>query len=183
MGIFRSKEDSLIFGLSFFLIAGSVLGSIFCNRMTYEMKTELQVMEQGFVTLSVLSKGEFRRLFGRVLQKRLWTLMLVCLITAAPAAEVLLMLTAGYLGFSIAAVICLTTMHAGVWGLAQAAVLMIPQCLAYIPLIYILLWWMPVKGKKITALSVAALMVLTALGAALESFVNPWLVEVLLGTR
>lgn len=176
MGIFRSKEDSLTFGLSLFLIAGSILGSIFCNRMTYEMKTELHMIEQNFLAASFLSPGEVRQLFGRVLQKRLWTLTLVFLITAAPVSEILLMIAAGYLGFSIAAVVCLMTMYAGVWGLAQAVLLMVPQCLIYIPLTYILLWWMPVKGKKITVLSIAALTVLTILGVALESFINPWFV-------
>ena len=37
MNIFKSKEDSLKFWLSLFLLAGSLAGTWFCNQMTEEM--------------------------------------------------------------------------------------------------------------------------------------------------
>ena len=49
MKYIRSKEDSLKLGLSLFLLAGSVAGTIFCNRMTAEMKQELMILSQSSV--------------------------------------------------------------------------------------------------------------------------------------
>lgn len=174
MRIFGSREGSLRFGLSFFLILGAVLGSVFCNSMDGAMKKELQVLEQSLVTAAMLSTVDFVRLFTRVVVKRTGALFLLFLVSATPAATLFIMLIVSYLGFSAAVIICTLTMDMGVLGILRYFLLVFPQCLIYVPVGYILLWWMPVKGKKLTVLSGAALMAATVMGAAVESFVNPW---------
>lgn len=179
MRIFRNKEDGLKFRLSFFLIAGSILGTLFCNMMTDEMKLGLTVMEKSSVTVAALSKMDFTGLLVRILPKRLWTLGLVLLVAATPMASVLMMLVAGYCGFSNAVMVCSLTMGTGVLGIVRYLVLGFPQCLFYIPAAYLLLWWMPANEKHLTVLSVLFLIGLTALGAVVESLVNPWVIAIM----
>lgn len=174
MRIFRNREDSLRFGLSFFLILGAVLGSIFCNGMDGAMKKELQVLEQSLVTTAMLSSVDFVRLFIRIAVKRTGALFFVFLLSATSAAAFFIMLIVCYLGFSAAVIICTLTMEAGILGVLRYFLLIFPQCLLYVPVGYVLLWWMPVKEKKLTVLSGAALMAVTIAGAAVESFINPW---------
>lgn len=178
--VFKNKEDSLRFGLSFFLIAGSVLGTIFCNWMTEDMKQELMIMRQSTdsVTKAMISELNFHDFFLRILVKRIWTLMIMILVTATPMASWLIMLAAGYFGFSNAVMISVWTMGMGFRGLLGYAVTIFPQCLCYIPIAYLMLWWIPVKEKRLTWLSVLALVGLTAIGAVLESFINPWLMTI-----
>lgn len=179
MRILKTREDSLKIGLSFFLILGSVLGSIVCNGMNTQMKTELHVVEQGMVSVATLVEADFPGLFLRILPKRLGTLMLVFLISATQAAPILLMAAAGYLGFCSAAMICPLTMGAGLLGLWKYLLLVFPQCLVYIPVAYVLVWWMPANRKRLTFLSATVLVAAVVLGAAAESLINPWFLQFL----
>ena len=174
MRLFRSREDSLRFGLSFFLILGAVLGSMFCNGMSEDMKKELQVLEQSMVTTATLSKIDATQLFMRVAVKRLTALLFAFLVSMTSVANVGTMLILTYLGFSAAVMVCALTMNAGLLGIWQYLLLVFPQCLLYVPAGYVILWWMPLKEKRLTVLSAIALVGLTALGALAESFVNPW---------
>lgn len=179
MRIFKTREDSLEFGLSFFLTLGAVLGTVFCNGMSGEMKQELLVTEQSMVMTSAFSETEFMELFLRILPKRLWTLMIIFLILSTTAAPFLLLLTVAYLGFSAAVMICPLTMEAGVLGIWKYLLLVFPQCLIYVPVGYLVLWWMPVKKKRLTVLSVIVLTMAVCLGAAIESLMNPWFLALL----
>ncbi|MBR5266709.1 MAG: hypothetical protein IKU20_00775, partial [Lachnospiraceae bacterium] len=62
MNIFKSKEDSLKFGLSLFLLAGSVAGTWFCNQMTEEMKAELLVLGYSTVSKNTLEQFDWQDL-------------------------------------------------------------------------------------------------------------------------
>lgn len=181
MRIFKNKEDSLRFGLSLFLIAGSILGTVFCNWMTEDMKQELMIVKQSTasVTRAMISELDFEGLFLKILPKRIWTLTMVVLAAATPMAPWLMLLIAGYFGFSNAVMVSIWTMEKGIGGLLGYIVMIFPQCLCYIPITYLMLWWMPVKEKSLTLLSVLVLAGLTTVGAVLESFVNPWFMTVL----
>lgn len=181
MQLFRNREDSLMVGLSFFLLLGAVCGSVFCNSMSDEMKTELQAVEQSMLTAAVLQKMDFGQLFFQVLGKRLKALAVVFLISSVSAAPYLLLGTMAYLGFSAAVIICLLTMDAGLLGLWRYLLLIFPQCLIYIPVGYVLLWWMPVKGKRLTMVPALVLTGAVILGAAVESLINPWVVAIFFG--
>lgn len=179
MRIWKNREDSLKFGLSFLLILGSVIGSLVCNGMSDEMKMELHVVEQNMVTAASLAKADFRELFLWILPKRLSTLMIVLLMSATPSAPILLMGAAGYLGFRVALIICPLTMDAGFRGLWQYVLLIFPQCLIYIPVIFALIWWMPINRKRLTLLSAILLFAVVTLGVAAESMLNPWFLQFL----
>ena len=179
MRIMKTREDGLKIGLSFFLIFGSVLGTIFCNGMSVQMKAELQTVEQGMISAAKLAETDFLGLLLRIMPKRLGTLMLVFLISATQAAPILLMAAAGYFGFCSAALICPLTMNAGIMGVWKYFLLVFPQCMIYIPVMYLLLWWMPVNRKRLTALSAIALVGAVVLGAAAESLINPWFLQFL----
>lgn len=174
MRIFRNREDSLRFGLSFFLILGAVLGSVFCNGMNEAMKRELQILEQNLVTTAALSKVDFGQLFIRIAVKRMGALLFLFLVSATPASTAFIMMIMGYLGFSAAVIVCTLTMEAGIFGVFRYLALVFPQCLLYVPAGYVILWWMPVRGKKLTLLSGMALIAVTIVGAGAETLINPW---------
>lgn len=180
MNDLKNKKDSLRIGLSFFLILGAVLGSVFCNMMSGTMKEELVIMESSMVSASVLKSVDFSGLFMRVLFERLSQLFLIFLFAMTPIAPILFLMVCAYLGFSSAVMVCALTMDAGILGLVHYLIVISPQCLFYVPVIYTLVWWLPQEEKKLGILPVSALTVMVALGAAAESLFNPWLAAFLL---
>ncbi len=181
MKILKNKEDSLKFGLSLFLIAGSILGTLFCNRMSDDMKRELIIMKQSTeaITQIAVSNLDFGALMLQIVPKRMWTLILLLLAEATPMAPVLLMVAVGYFGFSNAVMISALTMEYGVRGLLHYMALIFPQCLLYIPVAYLLIWWMPANGKHLTVFSIIVLAGMVIFGCVLECFLNPRVIMLL----
>ena len=87
MKYIRSKEDSLKLGLSLFLLAGSVAGTIFCNRMTAEMKQELMILSQSSVMQTMPEEINSLDLLVQTLPGRIWMLTIVMLAAATPIAH------------------------------------------------------------------------------------------------
>lgn len=175
MNFIRNRGDSLKIGLSFFLIMGACSGSIFCNAMSENMKQELQMIGEFAVTSTTLAMADFTSLFLNVIMARLWQLVVILLMVSSAIAPYLLMAAAWYFGCTVAVTICRLTMEFGLFGIWKFWLLHFPQCMIYIPLFYILLWWIPSKGKHLAAPSVCVLVLMTASGAVLESFLNPWI--------
>lgn len=174
MKLLKNREDSLEAGLSFCLILGAFCGSLFCNAMSGDMKQKLTASGQSIVTASMLLEVDLWELFARVLIKRLQVLMLAFLISFTPAAIPLFLILSGLFGFSVSVMVCTLTMESGLWAIWKYALFIFPQCLFYLPVLYLLVWWLPVKNKRLTTVSMTALTVIVFLGAAAESFVNPW---------
>ncbi len=174
MRIFRNREDSLKFGMSFFFIIGSILGTLFCNFMTDDMKLGLTAVEHEIITTSSLTSLDFTTLLVRVLSKRVWILLLFFLISMTTVSLPITMAGCGYFGFSTATLLCTLTMSYGAKGLIQYLAMMFPQYLMYVPAMYVLLWWMPAYERRLTLLSAALLVALVFFGSCLETLVNPW---------
>lgn len=175
MKVFRNREDSLRFGLSFFVILGAVIGSLFCNGMSAEMKKELCVTEQDLVSRTALAGMDFLELFFLILPSRLWQLAVLLLISLTSLAPLFLMVAAGYLGFSSSVMISSMTMSAGFFGLCHCFLLVFPQCLFYVPVLYILFWWMPMERRRLTVLAALLLVGMVFIGALMEAYINPWI--------
>lgn len=171
----KNREDSLEAGLSFFLILGAVGGSIFCNAMSGEMKQKLTASGQSMVTGAMLLEIDLRGLFARIAFKRLQVLMVGFLISFTPAAIPLFLASSCFFGFSASVMVCTLTMEAGLPALWNYVLLIFPQCLFYLPVMYLMVWWLPARGKRLTAASMAVFTAATLLGAAAEGVVNPWL--------
>ena len=170
----KNREDSLIFGLSFFMIACSVLGTVFCNAMNETMKSELYAMETEIVTLAAISGADMKELFLQIFLKRIRSLLLVLFISGVHFAPLIHMILTGVIGFCEAVKICSLTMNSGIWGLLKYICFWFPQGLIYIPVLYLIFWWMPVYERRWTWVSVSLLLLGIAAGAAVESMVNPW---------
>jgi len=174
MKVLASKEDSLKIWLSLFLLGGSVIGTLFCNKMTGEMKEELMILGQSSLTRTVLAEMDRSDLLLRVLPKRIWVLLLMVLASTTPMADWCMRLAAGYIGFSNSVLISVLTMESGVRGVLRYLLFVFPQCICYVAAGYFILWWMPVKKKRLTLLSFLFLFDLVCAGAFAESFLNPW---------
>lgn len=174
MRIWNDREDSLKFGLSFFLLFGAVAGSVFCNSMDTGMKMEVYVAEQDLINRASLAGTDFGDLLLRLLPQRLWQLMLAFIISVTSISRFLLIIAAGYLGFSVSVMVCSLTMSAGILGLWKYLLLIFPHGILYIPAIYIMLWWMPMKKKHLTFSSAILLTVIVIMGVLLEAYLNPW---------
>lgn len=177
---YKNREDRLRLQMSFFLLSGAVLGTLFLNLMDGQMQEELKNVETSLLSAAVLQKIDFKELFVRVLSKRIPQLLFACLVAMTPAAPVLFPLMGAGLGFSSAVMVCALTMDAGLWGIARYLILIFPQAFFYVPAIYLLLLWMPQKQASLKASSALALTVLVLLGAAAESCLNPWAVAAFL---
>ena len=179
MRIFKRREDSLRFGLSFFLILGAVLGAVFCNGMKEEMKLDLCVLGSQMISETTLSRIRASDLFLRIWPKRLWILAVLCVLVSTRFSVSFLFLISGYLGWSVSMFLCPLTMEYGIWSLWKFSLLMFPQCIIYGLLSYVLLWWIPSKGKRLTGMSVLLFGAGITLGAVLESLINPWFLQFL----
>ena len=174
MRIWNDREDSLKFWLSFFLLFGAAAGSFFCNSMDQEMKMEVYMAEQDLLNRASLTGADFGDLFLRLLPQRLWQLMLAFLISVTSISQILFIAAAGFLGFSVSVLICSLTMSSGILGLWKYLLLIFPHGILYLPAIYIILWWMPLKKKQLTLFSAFFLCGIVALGVFLEAYLNPW---------
>lgn len=182
MKFFQSmnREDSLYLRLSFFLLAGALIGTVFCNRMDGNMKAEFGSLESSLISASVLKDVDFGELFGIVAFRRGIYLLAALLIFMTALAPILMPLLAGYLGFSCAVMVCALTMDGGILGIVRYLLLIFPQCLFYVPVLYLLFIWMPLKQVTLKVSSALVLMGLVLAGAAAESLVNPWILAIFL---
>lgn len=171
-----------MFGLSFFMLLGAVCGSVFCNIMSMEMKKNLQLTMRSMLSDLIFREEGASALFGKILTNRMKELFFLFLISAVPVAGYFRLLFMGYWGFATAMFLCPLTMNAGIMGIVHAFLLVFPQYIFYIAAGYILFWWMPLKGKNLTAASVIFLTMLVFAGVILESILNPGLVRLCLGT-
>lgn len=180
MKYIQNQEDSCYLRLSFCLILGAVLGTLFCNGMDGQMKAELGTVEGSLLSAAALRRVDFRGLFFQVLGKRIPELLLVLLVEITPIAPALLMGIAGYLGFSTAVMVCALTMDAGLMGIVRYLVLISPQCLFYIPVLYLLFLWIPRQNRTLRPAMAALLFFAVLMGTFAESYINPWIVAVFL---
>lgn len=175
-----NREDSLHMRLSFFLLAGSLAGTVFCNWMDSSMKAELGSMENSLISAVLLREVDFGDLFLTVAFQRETQLAAALLVFMTAAAPALMPLLASGLGFSCSVMMCALTMECGLLGLPRYLLLIFPQCLFYIPVLYLLFVWMPLRQVSLKVPSALALAGLVLLGAAAESFLNPWLLAAFL---
>lgn len=119
-GIHRHRRfwDSQMFWLSFFLFLGTVLGTVFFNKMSAEMKSTLESWFSGILTSSEIVSADRYSLFVGVLKKRFVWILLGILICQAVFARILFYAGAVYLAFTSAIAVCVLTMHAGIYGSA-----------------------------------------------------------------
>lgn len=85
-----------------------------------------------------------------------------------------------YAGISAGVVLSVITMQKGAAGIFYYGLTMFPQYLIYIPVWCILAFWAGRMTGKIRMMQMCALLVLVFLGAVLESYVNPILLQMLL---
>ena len=120
-GIHRHRRfwDSQMFWLSFFLFLGTVLGTVFFNKMSAEMKSTLESWFSGILTSSEIVSADRYSLFVGVLKKRFVWILLGILICQAVFARILFYAGAVYLAFTSAIAVCVLTMHAGIYGILR----------------------------------------------------------------
>ena len=173
------KRDSLELRLSFFLILGAGLGTIFCNWMGEEAKASLAALEQSYGAAALMGELDFGGLFMTVLWERAGTLCLGFLISLTSISGVLFSAAAVYLGFSTAVFVSAMTMSTGIFAIFRYAGFVFPQCLFYVPVLYFLWIWLPGQGFPLKVRDVLFLTAVTFFGVLAESFINPWLAALL----
>ncbi len=175
VGIHRHRRfwDSQMFWLSFFLFLGTILGTVFCNQMSAEMKNTLGNWFAGIFTSSEIASVDRYSLIVGVLKKRFVWILIGILICQAVFARILFYAGAVYLAFTSAIAVCVLTMHAGTYGILRFLGLIFPQGIFY-ALAGDLLWIMVVEPadekEKIRLWTMVFFMVL---GIISEIFINP----------
>lgn len=175
MGNFGNREGHPDSGCPFFCSWEPPLGRCSATGRIPGWKEALRDAGSGMVTAAMLLKLDFMGLFFTVLRKRLGEAFCLILFSMTPAAPFLFMGTAAYLGFSTAVTVSALTMGSGLSGIFRYLALVLPQAVPYMAVFYVTAWWMEEEKKKMTAPAALALVLAAVLGAAAESFVNPWI--------
>lgn len=170
---YRGFLDSQMFWLSFFLFAGAMIGTVFCNRMSAEMKSTLESWFSGILTPAEMMSADRYSLFVGVVKKRYVWMLFGILICQTVFSRILFYAGAVYLAFTSAVTVCALTMHAGGYGILRFFGLIFPQGIFYALAGY-LLWTVvsgPVDGKE--KLRSWAMIIFMVLGILSEIFMNP----------
>ena len=170
---YRGFLDSQMFWLSFFLFAGAMIGTVFCNRMSAEMKSTLESWFSGILTPAEMMSADRYSLFVGVVKKRYVWMLFGILICQTVFSRILFYAGAVYLAFTSAVTVCALTMYAGGYGILRFFGLIFPQGIFYALAGY-LLWTVvsePVDGKE--KLRSWAMIIFMVLGILSEIFINP----------
>ena len=182
-GIHRPRGflDSQMFWLSFFLFAGAMIGTVFCNRMSAEMKSTLESWFSGILTPAEMMSADRYSLFVGVVKKRYVWILFGILICQTFFSRILFYAGAVYLAFTSAVTVCALTMYAGGYGILRFFGLIFPQGIFYALAGY-LLWTVvsePVDGKE--KLRSWAMIIFMVLGILSEIFINPEISALIFG--
>ena len=166
-------------GLSFFLLLGTVLGTLFCNMMTEPMKEELCFLEESLLRFPVGPEGERWKLFWDVLLRRAGMFLLLQLSVMSPAGNHVFLLGSFFSGFASSLFLSALTMVRGSRGLWIYLVFLFPQCICYI-LLLVLLWAENRRGPGKRPAETLIKAGFFALGVLMETVINPWLLTFVL---
>lgn len=158
-----------------FFFAGILAGTIWVGIMPEALKEQLGLWgrDQAAGLYSSMDPVSMFRVFLRreVQAGFLWLIGMTAF--SVPA----LFLTAAYGGFSIAALLSLTTVQAGLLGLPLFLATVLPQAFFYLPAAAILFLWGFEPFKKTHLAGFLVLSAVIALGAFAECFLNPILLR------
>ena len=182
-GIHRPRGflDSQMFWLSFFLFAGAMIGTVFCNRMSVEMKSTLESWFSGILTPAEMMSADRYSLFVGVVKKRYVWILFGILVCQTVFSRILFYTGAVYLAFTSSVTVCALTMHAGGYGIMRFFGLIFPQGIFYALAGY-LLWIVvsePMDGKE--KFRSWAMIVFMVLGILSEIFINPRISALIFG--
>ena len=150
-----------------------MIGTVFCNRMSTEMKSMLESWFSGILTPAEMMSADRYSLFVGVVKKRYVWILLGILVCQTFFSRILFYAGVVYLAFTSAVTVCALTMHAGGYGILRFFGLIFPQGIFYALAGY-LLWTVvsePVDGKE--KLRSWAMIIFMILGILTEIFINP----------
>lgn len=150
-----------------------MIGTVFCNRMSTEMKSMLESWFSGILTPAEMISADRYSLFVGVVKKRYVWILLGILVCQTFFSRILFYAGAVYLAFTSAVTVCALTMHAGGYGILRFFGLIFPQGIFYALAGY-LLWTVvsePEDGKE--KLRSWAMIIFMILGILTEIFMNP----------
>ena len=150
-----------------------MIGTVFCNRMSTEMKSMLESWFSGILTPAEMISADRYSLFVGVVKKRYVWILLGILVCQTLFSRILFYAGAVYLAFTSAVTVCALTMHAGGYGILRFFGLIFPQGIFYALAGY-LLWTVvlePVDAKE--KLRSWAMIIFMILGILTEIFINP----------
>lgn len=171
-----SSLDIYIFCLFGGLVVGTVLANFCYASFVDEAGYYLGLLDRNVN----LAKDEKLQLFGQVLSQRMMEVWLVWLVGLTACAVPLFCAFAVLFGFSIGFVMSVITIQKGLMGLPVFFMTVMPQSLCYLPIFAVLLFWGSQKGKKFRIPAFFMLLVLTAAGSALEAWINPVFLKLVL---
>lgn len=159
----------------FCFFTGILAGTVWVNLMASELQGQLGAFG---VTELLNYKEAFSLSLTRVipvLVSRGMAVGFLWLVGMTVLAFPGLSLAAAYGGFSMAAIISLMTVEAGLFGLPIYLVSIFPQMLLYVPVIAVLFFWGLEPMKKTHMAGFIVLLFIVAIGAIAETCISPYL--------
>ena len=161
-----------LFPAGFCFFVGILAGTLWVNRLGKEAQEQVVTLGQALLAGSREPCQAAQAV--SILMKRELPVLLLWLSGMSVLAQAGLWIGGFGLGFFCSFLISCMTLQAGRGGLLLFLLSMFPQCLFFIPVIAALVFWSLEENKRAHLAGFVALLLLTAVGTAVELYVNPW---------
>lgn len=170
------REDRYLFCFFLGLIAGTIIVNFFYSSFANEAGYYLSLLDKNIN----LNHQESVSLFEQICRQRLIEAGIAWLIGMTVYAVPLFFLLTTGIGFSMGFILSVFTIQKGLLGLPVFLMTIFPQSLFYLPIGVILFLWGEDKERRFRIPAFLLLLLLVVLGSALEAWVNPLFLKIIL---
>lgn len=160
--------------LAFCFFIGIGAGTLWINMMSGELQEQLGAFGHAWAAAGAgkidISAAQIRS----VMIKRETAAVFLWIIGMTLFSLPGILISSAFAGFTMAAVLSLTTLQSGVWALPVYICSVLPQAFFYIPAAAVLIIWAAEQQKKTHLAGFLVLCVLVAAGSLAETCLNPY---------
>lgn len=160
-------------------LLGTIGGTIIANLLSRELQSQIGYFDTLFSSGQILSVQEKQRLWMYVARQRCIEVMVAWLVSLTVFSAAGFYGFAGLAGGSSAIVLSVITGQKGIMGLPFYLATILPQGILYILVWLVLAQWAGERARPIRIRAMGILLLLVVIGAALEVYINPVLIEIL----
>lgn len=170
------REDRYLFCFFLGLIAGTITVNFFYSSFADEAGYYISLLDKNIN----LNHQESVSLFVQICRQRLIEAGIAWLIgMTVYAVPLFFLLTAG-VGYSMGFILSVITVEKGLLGLPVFFMTIFPQSLFYLPIGLILFLWGEDKERRFRIPAFIMLLLLVVIGSALEAWINPLFLKIIL---
>lgn len=163
-------------------LGGVAAGTVTANLLSGELQSQIGYFDGWFSGGKILTGAQKVQMYWYVLRQREIEFLMAWFLTLTVFSRPGFCCLAAWTGGISAVTISIFTGQFGMLGAAAYVATIMPQYLFYLPVWLILAGWAQKSEKKLRLLGLVVLILVTAVGAAAEVYVNPYLLRFFYGT-